>query len=129
MRKSLNTTLKGGMTDLDPLEVVRKALDVIEDKQGSDIVVLDISAISLLADYFVICTGETSRQLQAMVDDLIPAMKEQGRHSLGVEGNVDSGWILIDYGDVVVHLFSPKQRSYYALDKLWKEAKLVVRIQ
>jgi ribosome-associated protein len=122
-------TWKGGMTDLDPLEVVRKILDIIEDKKGSDIVVLDISAISLLADYFVICTGETSRQLQAMVDDLIPAMKEHGRHSLGVEGGVGSGWILIDYGDVVVHLFSPQQRSYYALDKLWKEAKLVVRIQ
>ena len=120
---------KGGKEALEPLEVVRKALDVIEDKQGSDIVVLDISAISLLADYFVICTAETARQMQAIADDLVPALKELGRYSLGTEGDAQSGWILIDYGDVVIHLFNPKQRSYYTLDKLWKEAKLVVRIQ
>jgi ribosome-associated protein len=109
---------------------VRDILDIIEDKKGSDIVVLDIREVSLLADYFIISTVETSRQLGAIVDSVIPEMKRRGLPSLGgVEGSSDSGWVLIDFGDIVVHLFGPQYRHLYALEKLWNDAKVVVRIQ
>ena len=109
---------------------MRDILAVIEDKKGNDILVLDIREISLLADYFVICTVETSRQLKAIADSIIPEMKTRGLLSLGgIEGSLDSGWVLIDFGDIVVHLFSPQQRDFYALDELWKNAKVVVHIQ
>lgn len=109
---------------------MRDILAVIEDKKGNDILVLDIHEISLLADYFVICTVETSRQLKAIADSIIPEMKNRGLVNLGgVEGSLDSGWVLVDFGDIVVHLFSPQQRDFYALDKLWKDAKVVVHIQ
>jgi ribosome-associated protein len=121
---------KGGTPELETLDLVRDVLTVIEDKKGSDILVLDIREISLLADCFVICTAETSRQLKAIADSLIPEMKNRGLLALGgTEGSLDSGWVLVDFGDIVVHLFSPQQRDFYALDKLWKDAKVVVHIQ
>ena len=121
---------KGGTSELETLDLVRDILTVIEDKKGSDILVLDIREISLLADCFVICTAETSRQLKAIADSLIPEMKNRGLLTLGgTEGSLDSGWVLVDFGDIVVHLFSPQQRDFYALDKLWKDAKVVVHIQ
>ncbi len=121
---------KGGTSELETLDLVRDILTVIEDKKGSDILVLDIREISLLADCFVICTADTSRQLKAIADSLIPEMKNRGLLTLGgAEGSLDSGWVLVDFGDIVVHLFSPQQRDFYALDKLWKDAKVVVHIQ
>ena len=110
--------------------MVRKILDVIEDKKGSDIIVLDIREISLLADYFVICTVESGRQFTALVDSMVVEMKTYGVHTLsGVEGTPDSGWILVDFGDIVVHVFNPQQRDFYALEKLWRDAKVVVHMQ
>lgn len=122
--------MRGGLTELESLERVRAMLDIIEDKKASDVLVLDIREISLLADYFIICTVETARQAGAIVDAVIPEMKKLGLYPLaGVEGTLESGWVLIDFGDIVVHLFSPEKRAFYALDKLWKDAKTVVRIQ
>ena len=116
--------------ELETLDLMRDILAVIEDKKGNDILVLDIREISLLADYFVICTVETSRQLKAIADSIIPEMKSRGLLSLGgIEGSLDSGWVLIDFGDIVIHLFSPQQRDFYALDELWKDAKVAVHIQ
>ena len=110
--------------------MVKDILSIIEEKKGSDILVLDIQDISLLADYFILCTVDSGRQLNAIVESVIPEMKTRGMYSLsGVEGTSDSGWLLIDFGDIVIHLFTPQQRAFYALDKLWKEAKVVVHIQ
>ena len=103
-------------------------VDIIEEMKGSDILILDIRTISLLADYFVICTSETQRQIEAMVGSIVPKAKSLGRMPR-VEGEASSGWVLIDIGDVVVNVFSPGQRSHYAFERLWQEAKVVVRIQ
>lgn len=117
-------------TKLESLELVRVILNIVEDKKANDILVLDIREISLLADYFVICTAETGRQVSAIVDAVVPEMKRLGLYSLtGVEGTQESGWVLIDFGDIIVHLFSPEKRDFYDLDKLWKDAKIVVHIQ
>jgi ribosome-associated protein len=90
---------------------------------------LDIRHISFLADYFVICSGETERQVKAIVDEITEKAKEDGVKPLHIEGDPPSGWVLMDYGDVIVHVFAPAVRDYYQLEKLWSDALLVVRIQ
>ena len=90
---------------------------------------LDMRNVSLLADYFVISTGEVDRQIKAMAGDLSETLKKEDVRPLSVEGEPESGWMLIDYGPVIVHLFSPRMREFYRLEELWKEARIVVRIQ
>lgn len=81
------------------------------------------------ADYFVICTGESNRQINAIYDEILLSLKKEGILPHHREGAVDSGWMLLDYGDVVIHIFAPNQRQYYQLDVLWNQAKSVIRIQ
>jgi len=90
---------------------------------------LDIRSISLLADYFVICSGESERQIKAIADEVTDEVKEEGIRPLHIEGDSPSGWVLMDYGDVIVHIFAPVVRGYYQLEKLWSDASIVVRIQ
>jgi ribosome-associated protein len=104
-------------------------VDAIADKQGDDILLLDIRDVSLLADYFVISSAISKRQTKAMVNGIIEATKHDfDTRPLRVEGEPDSGWVLMDYGDVVVHLFAPEAREYYDLEGFWKEARVVVRM-
>lgn len=103
---------------------------MIADKKGSDIILLDIRRVSLLADYFVICSGASERQVKAIVDEILEKVKkETGIVPLNVEGVPSSGWVLVDYGSVIVHIFAPNLREYYSLEKLWSEATMVVRVQ
>jgi ribosome-associated protein len=81
------------------------------------------------ADYFVICTGSSDRQLSAIYEEVEHALKKGGVSSHHHEGTIDSGWLLLDYGDVIVHIFAPQEREAYQLDKLWSGANLVLRIQ
>lgn len=91
---------------------------------------MDIRRVSLLADYFVICSGDSERQLKAIVDEILERVKkEAGIIPLNVEGVPSSGWVLVDYGSVIVHIFAPSLREYYSLEKLWSGATIVVRIQ
>ena len=104
-------------------------MDAITERLGSDVVLLDMSGVTLLADYFVICTAESPPQFKAIADEIGKRAKQAGKKCLGVEGEPDSGWILLDYGSVVVHIFDPEVRIYYNLEELWKQARLVVRVQ
>ena len=91
---------------------------------------LDLDQVSLPADYFVICSGASQRQIGAIQDDIVRTVRhEEPRRRMRREGVPDSGWILLDYGDVVVHIFAPDEREYYALEEQWSEARPVVRIQ
>jgi len=90
---------------------------------------LDMQGVSLLADYFVLCTAESTPQFRAIVEEVQKRAKAAGGRCLHVEGEPESGWILLDYGSVVVHIFDPELRAYYNLEELWKDARLVVRIQ
>jgi ribosome-associated protein len=102
------------------------AVRAIEDKKGADIRVLDISGITTFADYFVISTGANQRQVQAISDEVNLQMKRQaGELPISVEGYTQAEWVLADYGDMLVHVFSPKAREYYDLERLWRGAKLV----
>jgi ribosome-associated protein len=104
---------------------------LIEDKQASDIALLDLRQVTVLADYFVVCTSQSTRQTQAILDSVAKELKQ----AIGLlplhpaEGSADSGWALIDYGDVVVHVFDAATRSFYNLEQLWKDAPVVLKIQ
>lgn len=120
--------LKGG-GNLESTELARKIVDLIVEKKGSDVTLLDISPISVIADYFVICSGTSERQVQAIVEEVVDRVKADNIRPLHVEGMPSSGWMLIDYGSVIVHIFAPATREYYQLEKLWSKAKTVVKIQ
>jgi ribosome-associated protein len=104
-------------------------VDAIADRLGSDIVMLDMQGISLLADYFILGTAESPPQFKAILDQVDKQARAAGGRRLHVEGEPESGWVLLDYGSVVVHIFDADLRAYYNLEELWKQARLVVRIQ
>ena len=100
------------------------AVRAAQEKQAKDIRVLDLTGITSFTDYFVICTGLNTRQCQAISDEIGLQLKRQrGELPTGVEGYEQGEWILADYGDFLVHVFSPKAREYYALERLWRDAK------
>ncbi len=104
-------------------------MDILSEKQASDIVLLDISDVATFADYFVIATGETKRQIEAVLIALEEELGKADVSPLGREGSPETGWVLLDLGDIVVHIFGPEERSYYDLEGLWHRARPVVRVQ
>jgi ribosome-associated protein len=112
-----------------PLEVARRAVDVAEDKKAADIVLLDLAGITTLADYFIICSGGSERQIQAIADGIVDALRADGVRPIGREGVAASHWILVDFGSVIVHVFTPPERDYYELEKHWSEARTILRVQ
>ena len=104
-------------------------VDAIAERLGSNIVMLDMEGVSLLADFFILCDAESPPQFRALVDEIEKQTKAAGARRLHLEGEAESGWILIDYGSVVVHIFDPQLRQYYDLEGLWSRARLVVRVQ
>ena len=110
-------------------ELAHKIVDTLEEKKGEDILLLDLKGVAEFCDYFVICTGTSDRMLDALSDDLVRSVRESHHIKGHAEGRGRDGWILVDYGDVVVHLFSPDQRDYYALEELWEGGKALVHIQ
>jgi ribosome-associated protein len=100
----------------------------LENKKGEDIVVIDIKGIASFTDYFVIASGTSKRMLQSLSGTLGREIKTQHHKTTQPQGTADSGWIVLDYGDVVVHLFSPEQRDYYRLEDLWSEGNVILRL-
>ncbi len=110
------------------MEAKDKAIQIAKqlyDKKASDIEVLDISGITIVADYFVICTGSSSLQVQALANTILDTMEENGEKALRTEGMRDAGWVLIDYGNVVVHIFKQEIREFYGLERLWGDANRI----
>jgi len=124
----LNRFLSGGRR-LEGIEVARKAVEAASEKQASDVVLLDVDDICSFASYFVICSGESERQIAAIQGAIEETLKKEGLRPHHREGDLDSGWLLLDFGDVIVHIFAPAEREYYQLDELWSQAIPVVRIQ
>lgn len=107
----------------EDLELVKKIREALEDKKAEDIRVLDIREITTIGDYFVIASGSNANQLQAMEDAVDEVMYKNGHHQKSVEGNRASSWILMDYGNIIVHIFSKEDRLFYDLDRIWKDGK------
>lgn len=110
---------------MELLEIVKKAVSALEDKKAEDITVIDISDVSSIADYFIIANGSNANQLAAMKDAVDEAFYKSGIHAKQVEGNNNSTWILIDYNDVIVHLFDKEDRLFYDLERIWKDGKII----
>lgn len=109
--------------------MARRVVEAASDKQAADIVLLDARGVCSFADYFVMCSGDSDRQIKAIYDEVGHILKREGILPHHHEGTADSGWLLLDYGDVIVHIFAPFEREYYQLDELWSQAVPVVRIQ
>src|SRR3954452_7342628 len=106
-------------------ELLAKAVKAADDKRAEDIVVLNMKGISLVADYFIICHGNSDRQVQAIADEMKEKAEENGCHVKRMEGYDEARWILIDMGDVIGHVFHRDERGYYNLERLWGDAPLV----
>ena len=101
------------------------AVRAAESKKATDIRVLDLTGITAFTDYFVISTGANARNVQAIADEVGLRLKQRGELPFSLEGYHQAEWILADYGDFLVHIFSPKSRAYYDLERLWRNAKTV----
>jgi ribosome-associated protein len=104
-------------------------VEAAADKQASDIVLLDARQVCSFADYFVICSGESERQVSAIYDEVGHRLKREGVLPAHHEGAADSGWLLLDFGNIIVHIFAQFEREYYRLDELWSQAVPLLRIQ
>ncbi len=115
--------------DLAALDLARRIVELAEDKKAADIVLLDLAGLTTIADAFVICSGGSERQLDAIADGILSALRDQGIRPIGREGTAASHWVLVDLGSVIVHIFTPPERDYYSLEKHWSEAKTILRVQ
>jgi ribosome-associated protein len=111
------------------LDIARRIVELAEDKKAAEIVLLDLGELTTLADAFVICSGGSERQLDAIADGIVSGLRDQKVRPIGREGVAASHWVLLDFGGVVVHIFTPPERDFYELEKHWSEAKTVLRVQ
>ena len=117
------------LAERDSIDLARRIVELAEDKKAADIVLLDLSGLTSVADQFVICSGGSERQLDAIADGIISALRDEGIRPFGREGTAASHWILVDFGSVIVHVFTPPERDFYQLERHWAEAKTVLRLQ
>ena len=111
------------MTDAKNMALL--ACEALEDKKASDIKVIDIEQITTLADYFIIASGSNRNQVQAMADNVEEVLGKAGVHPKQIEGYQTANWILMDYGDVVIHIFDEENRLFYDLERIWRDGKVV----
>ena len=117
-----------GVTNLDSTELAQLIVEIASDKLASDIVMLDLRSVAPFADYFVVMSADSGRQIEALEEDITRALKDEQVSRFHREGTPGSGWVLLDFSDVVVHIFGPKEREYYQLERLWSQAPQVVRV-
>lgn len=103
-------------------------MDIASDHKAADVVMLRTAEVTTMADYFVICSGRSERQVQAIARTIVDELRDEGIRPLGTEGEATARWVLIDYGGVIVHVFAPEEREYYGLERLWSNAAQVVRV-
>lgn len=113
---------------LDPKDAAQSAVEAAVDKLASDVVLLDVREQTDYTDFVMVCTADSERQIRAVSEAIETAMKPALTIRRRVEGDPDSGWIVQDYGDVVVHVFAPAEREYYRLERIWRDAPTVVAI-
>jgi len=118
----------GGET-LEGIEIAREAVTAASEKLADDIILLDSRGENRFADFFVICSAETERQVQAIRQEIIEHLRRLGVKPHHDEGSADSGWVLLDYWDVIVHIFRQSEREYYQMDRLWEDTATLLRIQ
>jgi ribosome-associated protein len=114
---------------IEAADLARRLAEAASDARASDVVVLDIHELTIVADLFVICSGDNERLLRAIARDVLEAADKVGVDPRRTEGTAEAGWILIDFADVVVHIFGPAEREFYRLEEIWSEAQTLLVIQ
>ena len=114
---------------LNALELAHQIIDALEDKKAEDILLLDIKDVASFTDYFIICNGTSDRMLDALAKGVLESTKKDYKKRGRVDGKSNEGWLVMDYGDVVVHLFSPDMREHYDLEELWSDGKVLLKVQ
>lgn len=104
-------------------KIADKAFEILEDKKARNIEIIDISEVSILADYFIICSGTSNTHIRTLADDLDFRMGEAGYNLIHKEGYESARWILLDFGELVVHIFHEEDRNFYKLERLWSDGK------
>ncbi len=112
---------------LSSKEMAQVAYDALDEKLGKDIRIIKIDEISVIADYLIIANGNNGPQISALVDNVELKMNQNGIENKRIEGNKNSSWILMDYGDIIVHVFSPEDRLFYDLERIWRDGKTIER--
>ncbi len=110
---------------MNPQAMVKIAVQAAEDKKAEDVTVLDIREVSIIADFFVICSGRSKTQAQAIAENIQAKMEDAGWFVLRREGYREGSWVLLDYGDLIVHVFQDVERQFYKLERLWGDARVV----
>jgi ribosome-associated protein len=113
--------------ELSPAQTAHKIADLIVEKKGTELLVLDIGECSDIADYMILASGTNKRQVQAMTEEISKDMKQCGHPAIGISGKTHGWWVLMDYGDVLVHVMQEDARRYYDLEALWADAQIVRR--
>jgi ribosome-associated protein len=111
------------------MELAHTIVNALEDKKGEDIILLDIKGIVSFTDYFILCTASSNRMLNALADGVIERTLLEHKMKGRIVGTPDSGWMIIDFGDIIIHLFDADLRRYYKLEELWDEGKILLRLQ
>ena len=109
-------------------EMARVAFEALEDKKGENVCIIDISNVSIIADYFVIADGTSDSQVRALVDNVEEKMYQAGYHQKQCEGQNGGAWVLMDYGDIVVHVFDREDREFYNLERIWNDGRRIDQI-
>ena len=117
------------MSELTPNDLARKIALLAEEKKASDIIVLDVSGLTTVTEAFVICSGGSEPQLAAIINSIIEGLDAEGIAPRHRHRSPSAHWIVLDYGSVIVHVFTPPERAYYQLEQLWSAAKVLLRIQ
>lgn len=112
----------------DAAELAHRIVEIASDKKGNDIVLLRTAELTTMADFFVIMSGRSDRQVQALAGAIVDELRDDGVKPLGTEGRASARWVLLDYGAVIVHVFAPEERDFYGLERLWSAATQVVRV-
>jgi len=114
---------------LNTIELAHTIVEALEDKKAENIVLMDLEKVAMFTGYFVICTGTSDRMLDALAEGVIQSVREKyGIRGLP-QGQAASGWVLVDFGSVIVHCFAQETRDFYKLEELWKEGKILLRLQ
>ena len=115
--------------DRDIKDLVKAAYRALDEKKASDITVIDISGLSVLADYFIVASADNLRQTAALADNVEEKLAKAGFACRQIEGKAGAGWILMDYNDVIVHIFDKENRLFYDIERIWKDGKKVIDIE
>ena len=114
---------------MNSLELAHTIVEALEDKKGEDIILIDLEKISQFTSYFVICSGTSDRMLDALSEGTIDKVREKYAIKGSSQGQSASGWLVVDFGSVIVHCFAPETREFYRLEELWHEGKVLLRLQ